>query len=109
MDRYKHSIYSHLIDYSCPPLSSIITRDHTATRFHACERFDRCDSVAIPDEVSDWRERGGTERKAEVNKDGRDVVYVNPVSMGLGKWEQYVRDVKGKLARGEVVGNLVRV
>ena len=108
MDRYKHSIYSHLSDYSYPPLSSIITRDHTATRFHACERFDRCDSVAIPNEVP-WKERVGMERKADINKDGREVVYVNPVSMDLRKWGEYVRDVKGKLARGEAVSQLVRV
>ena len=51
----------------------------------------------------------GVERKADVNKDGREVVYVNPVSMGLRKWVQYVRDVKGKLARGEAVSHLVCV
>lgn len=51
----------------------------------------------------------GVERKADVNKDGREVVYVNPVSMSLRKWVQYVRDVKGKLARGEAVSHLVCV
>ena len=84
VDRYKHSIYSHLTHEG---LSRIITRDMSLTRFHACERFDRCE---------------------EVKRLGKSVVYVNPVSMGSEDWGQYLDATRDKLKYGEEVKSLVR-
>src|SRR6266446_4135702 len=56
VDRYKHSIYSHLTDLF---LRSLTTLDHSKSRFHACERFNRCP-----------------------NDSGDDVVYINLVTIG---------------------------
>ena len=84
VDRYKHSIYSHL---SHEGVSRIITRDMTSTRFHACERFDRCE---------------------ELERLGKSVVYVNPVSMGSEDWSQYLDTTREKLKHGEKVTSLVR-
>jgi len=84
VDRYKHSIYSHLAHEG---LSRIITQDMSSTRFHACERFDRCE---------------------EVKRLGKSVVYVNPVSMGSEDWGQYLDATKDKLKYGEEVKSLVR-
>ena len=84
MDRYKHNIYSHL---SHEGLSRIITRDMSSTRFHACERFDRCEAI---------------------ERVGKSVVYVNPVSMGSEDWGGYLDAMKDKLKYGEEVTSLVR-
>lgn len=93
VDRYKHSVYSHL---TCEPfLKSIITRDEKSTRFHACERFERCDEVRVDD-------------RASHTSSGAHVVYVNPVIMGIASWESYVRKTTERLSRGEEVNNLVK-
>jgi DNA cross-link repair 1C protein len=84
VDRYKHSIYSHL---SHEELSRAITRDMSSTRFHACERFDRCEVV----------------ERLE-----KSVVYVNPVPIGSEDWSQYLDATKEKLKYGEEVTSLVR-
>jgi len=44
---------------------------------------------------------------SSVNKDGRTVVYINPVNMGKEKWDSYLVEMKIKLGKGEVVTNLV--
>lgn len=84
VDRYKDCVYSHL---SHKELSRIITQDMSSTRFHACERFDRCE---------------------EVERLGKSVVYVNPVSMGSKDWDQYLDATREKLKYGEEVTSLVR-
>ncbi|KAH9954958.1 hypothetical protein BC827DRAFT_1272104 [Russula dissimulans] len=71
VDRYKYNIYTHLSD---PFLRSLVTLDPSNTRFHACERFNRC---------------------SHANRDG--VVYVNPVTMGKSKWDQYLALTESKL------------
>ncbi|KAF9784697.1 beta-lactamase-like protein [Thelephora terrestris] len=83
VDRYKHSIYSHL---SHEGLLRITTREMSSTRFHACERFDRCEVV---------------ERSAKT------VVYVNPVPMGSGDWSRYLDATREKLHYGEDVTSLL--
>ncbi|KAI0335707.1 hypothetical protein GY45DRAFT_1267000 [Cubamyces sp. BRFM 1775] len=92
VDRYKHSVYSHLI--GDPFLKSIITRDSASTRFHACERFDRCDYVRV----------NGRESHTPA---GHHVVYVNPVNMGTTAWQQYLKQTKEQLLRGEQVNVLL--
>lgn len=84
VDRYKHSIYSHL---SHEGMSRIITRDMSLTRFHACERFDRCD---------------------ELERLGKSIVYVNPVPMDSEDWSRYLDNTRDKLKCGEKVTSLVR-
>lgn len=84
VDRYKYSIYSRLLHGG---LSRIITRDMSSTRFHACERFDQCEKV---------------------EKLGKSVVHVNPVSMGSEDWSQYLDVTRDKLKYGEEVTSLVR-
>ena len=84
VDRYKHSIYSHL---SHGGLSRIITRDTSSTRFHACERFDQCERM---------------------EKLGKSVVHVNPAPMGSEDWSQYLDATRDKLKYGEEVTSLVR-
>lgn len=94
VDRYKHSVYSHLsLD---PFLKSLITRDERSTRFHACERFDRCEEVEV-------------EGRASHTISGAHVVYVNPVMMSVAAWQLYLQDTKQRLSRGEVVNNLVKI
>lgn len=83
VDRYKDSIYSRLSHEGLP---MIITRDMTSTRFHACERFDRCGTL---------------------EKLGKSVVYVNPVSMGSEDWGRYLDSTREKLKYGEAVTSLV--
>lgn len=83
MDRYKYSVYSRL---SRDGLSRIVTRDALSTRFHACERFDRCEVI---------------------ERLGKSVVYVNPVSMGSGDWGRYLNVTREKLKYGEEVTSLV--
>lgn len=84
VDRYKHSIYSHL---SREGLSGFITRDMSSTKFHACERFNRCEVV---------------------ERSGNSVVYVNPVPMGSEDWDRYLEATREKLKYGEEVTSLVR-
>lgn len=38
---------------------------------------------------------------------GKRVIYVNPVTMGAGSWDLYLRDTKDRLSRGETINNLV--
>ncbi|KAJ6610178.1 hypothetical protein B0H10DRAFT_2061638 [Mycena sp. CBHHK59/15] len=95
LDRYKHSIYTHISD---PLLRAIGTRDPAATRFHACERFDRCEFVAVADP-----HRPST----SPSRRGKRVVYVNPVAMDAAKWVGYIQDTKLRIARGELVTNLL--
>ncbi|KAI9430540.1 beta-lactamase-like protein [Lactarius indigo] len=77
VDRYKHSVYSHLAD---PFLRSLITLDASKTRFHACERFNRCSHASAD-----------------------DVVYINPVTIGKVKWEQYRLLTESKLRAAQPV------
>ena len=84
VDRYKHSIYSHL---SHEGLSRIITQDMSSTRFHACERFDLCE---------------------EVRRSGKPIVYVNPAPMESDEWGRYLGTTRDKLKFGEEVTSLVR-
>jgi hypothetical protein len=81
VDRYKHTIYSHVED---PFLHSVITLDPSKTRFHACERFNRCPHA-----------------------NGVDVVYINPVTMDKVKWEQYCALTESKLRAAQPVSVLV--
>ncbi|KAI0657242.1 hypothetical protein C8Q70DRAFT_1046208 [Cubamyces menziesii] len=92
VDRYKHGVYSHLI--GDPFLKSIITKDSVSTRFHACERFDRCEHVRV----------NGRESHTPT---GHHVVYVNPVNMGTTAWEQYLKQTKEQLLRGDNVNVLL--
>ena len=82
VDRYKHSIYSHIAD---PFLHSLITLDPSKARFHACERFNRCSHAS-----------------------SEDVVYINPVTIGKVKWEQYCLLTESKLRSAQPVRVLVR-
>ena len=93
VDRYKHSIYTHISD---PFLRSIVTRDPASSRFHACERFNRCSYATQTGSPS------GT-----VSGVCRRVVYINPVTMGNAVWDTYMRSVKAKLSDGDVVTSLV--
>ncbi|EGN93896.1 hypothetical protein SERLA73DRAFT_78273 [Serpula lacrymans var. lacrymans S7.3] len=97
VDRYKHSIYSHVSD---PFLRSIFTCDPSSTRFHACERFDRCDIVSVEDY------NYGNE-PAPLSKVGKKVVYVNPIPMSESKWEMYLTSVKRQMNDGENVDSLL--
>ncbi|KAL0579395.1 hypothetical protein V5O48_002620 [Marasmius crinis-equi] len=84
LDRYKHSLYTHL--RNDPLLELLATDEPESTRFHACERFDRCHVVNVA--------RGDTNR----TRDNRRVVYVNPVSsMTPDLWEEYQSHMKEKL------------
>jgi hypothetical protein len=82
VDRYKHSVYSHIAD---PFMRSLITLDPSKTRFHACERFNRCQHASAD-----------------------DVVYINPVTIGKVKWEQYRLLTESKLRLAQPVTVLVR-
>ena len=82
VDRYKHTIYSHLID---PFLRSVTTLDPSKTRFHACEQFGRCPHASAG-----------------------HVVYINPVMMARVKWEQYRVLMESKLRAAQPVSILVR-
>jgi hypothetical protein len=59
--------------------------------------------VAVENGTSN--DKGG--KYSSVNKDGRTVVYINPVTMGREKLAWYLADVKAKLSKGEVITNLV--
>lgn len=86
MDRYKHSIYSHL-SHEHEGVSRIITREMSSTRFHACERFNQCEVV---------------------ERLGKSVVYVNPAPLGSDDWGKYLDATRDKLKYGEEVTSLVR-
>jgi hypothetical protein len=100
VDRYKYSIYKHISD---PLLRALVTRDPSSTCFHACERFCRCEYVAV--ENGTRKDKHG--KYSSVNKDGRMVVYINPVTMDKERWNSYLVDTKAGLGKGEVVTNLV--
>lgn len=108
VDRYKHSILTHL--HSDPFLSSITTNDDETVRFHACERFSRCPMVDLGD--YDHLPENGGHRKPQTrqqrSKLGKRVVYVNPVSsMSKARWEIYQEDTRRRLAEGEEINSLV--
>ncbi|KDQ51247.1 hypothetical protein JAAARDRAFT_211212 [Jaapia argillacea MUCL 33604] len=96
VDRYKHSIYMAISD---PCLKSIVTRDASSTKFHACERFDRCEHVAEETDTQHSKEKG--------KSDGKHVVYVNPVTMGVSGWSLYLSEMKDKLKKGEIIHSLL--
>ena len=66
-------------------MRSLITLDASKTRFHACENFNRCPHASAD-----------------------DVVYINPVTMGKIKWEQYRLLTESKLRSVQPVTVLVR-
>ena len=66
-------------------MRSLITLDASKTRFHACEHFNRCPHASAD-----------------------DVVYINPVTMGKIKWEQYRLLTESKLRSVQPVTVLVR-
>ncbi|KAF8121744.1 beta-lactamase-like protein, partial [Boletus edulis] len=99
LDRYKHSIYSHGSD---PFLRALGTRDAASTRFHACERFDRCSFVDVP--PYNYGAKGAV---APLSKEGKEVVYVNAVTMSCARWEDYQANIKRRISRGEYVGSLL--
>ncbi|OBZ69030.1 5' exonuclease Apollo [Grifola frondosa] len=103
VDRYKHSVYSHIA--SDPFLRSILTCDAASTRFHACERFNRCDHVSVDGQKSHAPFAAGTSKTKAAG--GKHVVYVNPVSMGMAAWELYLKDTRERLQNGEIVNNLL--
>ena len=92
VDRYKFMVYRHLETETY--MKAIITRDETSTRFHACERFDRCKQVEV--DGHDSRTSAGVH-----------VVYVNPVTMGASAWEEYQKQTKTRMQKGEEINNLV--
>ncbi|KIJ08475.1 hypothetical protein PAXINDRAFT_102543 [Paxillus involutus ATCC 200175] len=98
-DRYKHSIYSQLSD---PFLRAIGTRDASATRFHACERFDRCSFVDVPP-----YHFGSMGAVAPLSKEGKKVVYVNPMTMSCAGWETYKATIKRQVLTGVNVDSLL--
>ncbi|KIK82104.1 hypothetical protein PAXRUDRAFT_154539 [Paxillus rubicundulus Ve08.2h10] len=98
-DRYKHSIYSQLSD---PFLRAIGTRDASNTRFHACERFDRCSFVDVPP-----YHFGTMGAVAPPSKEGKKVVYVNPMTMSCAGWETYKATIKRQVLTGEDVDSLL--
>lgn len=88
---------------SYPILSKLGTQDASSTRFHACERFGRCSYVDVP--TYDFGAEGCI---APPSKEGKSVVYVNPVTMDCVQWENYKAEVKRQIARGKDVDSLVR-
>ncbi|KZP21457.1 hypothetical protein FIBSPDRAFT_953711 [Athelia psychrophila] len=99
VDRYKHNIYTSISDSDLRGLASKDPR----TRFHACERFSRCHKVAV--ENGTTKDKDG--KYSTVNADGETVVYVNPVVMGKHMWEEYMKDVKLSVQRGDTITNLL--
>jgi hypothetical protein len=110
VDRYKHSIFTHL--HSDPLLASVGTRDESSTRFHACERFSRCAMVDLGD-YDHLPENGGGPKpkmRPQTSKTGKRVVYINPVSsLSKARWEVYQDDTKRRLAEGEEINSLVSI
>ncbi|KAL4081024.1 beta-lactamase-like protein [Scleroderma citrinum] len=99
LDRYKYSVYSCASD---PLLHALGTQDASSTRFHACERFDRCPFVDVPPYSFNIEES-----IALPSKEGKKVVYVNPVLMGCVQWENYKAEVRRQLLRGKAVDSLL--
>lgn len=93
-------MYSQVSD---PSLRLLGTQDASSTRFHACERFDRCSFVDVP--PYDFGVEGCI---APPSKEGKRVIYVNPVSMDCVQWENYKIEVKRQVVRGKTVDSLVR-
>ena len=58
--------------------------------------------------VENGTSRNKDGKYSSVNKDGRTVVYVNPVTMAEENWNLYLVDMKARLDGGEVITNLVR-
>ncbi|KAF9264590.1 hypothetical protein L218DRAFT_958303 [Marasmius fiardii PR-910] len=92
LDRYKASLYTHIND---PSLKNLYTSDPESTRFHACERFSRCHVVNV-DLDGEKHPRGPPFPNR--TRDGRRVVYVNPISsMTPDLWEEYQSHTEVKL------------
>ncbi|PCH39848.1 hypothetical protein WOLCODRAFT_131092 [Wolfiporia cocos MD-104 SS10] len=102
VDRYKYSVYKHTRGDLF--LQSIITQDAASTRFHACERFNRCKHVNVEGHASLAPSAAAT---ASLSVSGKHVVYVNPVNMGVTSWELYTKEMREKIARGELVSHLL--
>ncbi|KAI6030614.1 beta-lactamase-like protein, partial [Pisolithus orientalis] len=98
-DRYKYAIYMNTSD---PLMRALGTRDPSSTRFHACERFDRCSFVDVPP-----HECGGEGFNHPLSAEGKNVVYINPVTMGSVQWDNYKAEVKRHLLRGKNVDSLL--
>lgn len=76
----------------------ITTRDPASTRFHACERFHRCEFVDVENDASYSNATSAL---------GKRVVYVNPVTMSIEAWDEYLGTTKVRIRDGEEVNNLV--
>jgi len=76
----------------------ITTRDSSATRFHACERFHRCEFVDVENDASYTNATSAL---------GKRVIYVNPVTMSIEAWDEYLETTKARIRAGEEVNNLV--
>lgn len=76
----------------------ITTRDQASTRFHACERFHRCEFVDVENDASYSNATSAL---------GKRVVYVNPVTMGIEAWNDYLENTKARIQAGGEVNNLV--
>ena len=87
-------------------MKRIITSDAASTRFHACERFNRCEHVSVD---GNGRRAPTTAANAtpSIGASGKHVVYVNPVTMGMAEWQQYMTETRTKIQRGDVVNHLV--
>ncbi|PPQ91676.1 hypothetical protein CVT25_012889 [Psilocybe cyanescens] len=96
VDRYKHNIYQHISDSF---LRLLTTLDEASTRFHACERFHRCRFVEADDDDAFHRKT--------ISKEGKHVVYINPVNMDAEKWAAYCKKTKDLLLSGGKVNNLL--
>jgi len=77
----------------------LATDDAGSTRFHACERFDRCSYVAV--------ENNGMDYNNATSVKGKRVIYINPVNMDDGRWQDYMEETKERLLDGDEVKNLV--
>ncbi|KAI0793527.1 beta-lactamase-like protein [Abortiporus biennis] len=111
VDRYKSSIFSHLT--SDPYMRSIITTNEDETRFHACERWKRCETCEVIEDSDTLASsyttastktsgKGGVDIRTKAirgsfTKEGRRVIFINPVSMGKDAWDGYLSEVTRKL------------
>jgi hypothetical protein len=76
----------------------ITTRNPASTRFHACERFHRCEFVDVENDASYSNATSAL---------GKRVVYVNPVTMSIEAWDDYLENTKARIRGNEEVNNLV--
>jgi hypothetical protein len=95
VDRYKYSVFQHISD---PFMKLITTRSPSSTRFHACERFNRCEYVDIKNDASYSNATSAL---------GKRVVYINPVTMSIEAWDEYLEITKARIRGGDEVNNLV--